>query len=83
IDIHLYSLAGLTISFGLFVDNAIIMIDHLLKYKNRKVFVALLAASLTSVAALLVVFFLPEQDQQNLLDFSKVVANTLSVSLLV
>ncbi len=83
IDIHLYSLAGLTISFGLIVDNAIIMIDHLHKYKNRKVFVALLAASLTTVAALLMVFFLPEKDQQNLLDFSKVVAITLSVSLLV
>jgi multidrug efflux pump subunit AcrB len=69
VDIHLYSLAGLTISFGLIVDNAIIMIDHLHKHKNRKVFVALLAASLTTIAALMIVFFLPEEDRKNLTNF--------------
>ena len=47
IDLHLYSLAGLTISLGLVVDNAIVMMDHIHKYRNRKVFLALLAASLT------------------------------------
>jgi multidrug efflux pump subunit AcrB len=83
IDIHLYSLAGLTISFGLIVDNAIIMIDHLHKHKNRKVFLALLAASLTTIAALLMVFLLPEEDRKNLVEFSSVVAVMLAVSLLV
>ena len=83
VDIHLYSLAGLTISFGLIVDNAIIMIDHLHKHKNRKVFVALLAASLTTIAALMIVFFLPEEDRKNLTEFSVVVAVMLAVSLLV
>ncbi|WP_194776339.1 efflux RND transporter permease subunit [Pararhodonellum marinum] len=83
VDIHLYSLAGLTISFGLIVDNAIIMMDHLHKHKNRKVFVALLAASLTTIAALLMVFFLPEEDRKNLAEFSQVVAVMLAVSLLV
>lgn len=83
IDIHLYSLAGLTISFGLIVDNAIIMMDHLHKHKNRKVFLALLAASLTTIAALLMVFLLPEEDRKNLMEFSSVVAVMLAVSLLV
>jgi multidrug efflux pump subunit AcrB len=83
VDIHLYSLAGLTISFGLIVDNAIIMIDHLHKHKNRKVFLALLAASLTTIAALMIVFFLPEDDRKNLTEFSVVVAVMLAVSLLV
>lgn len=83
VDIHLYSLAGLTISFGLIVDNAIIMIDHLHKHKNRKVFLALLAASLTTIAALLMVFLLPEEDRKNLGEFSVVVAVMLGVSLLV
>lgn len=82
-DIHLYSLAGLTISFGLIVDNAIIMIDHLHKHKNRRVFLALLAASLTTIAALLMVFLLPEDDRKNLGDFSIVVAVMLGVSLLI
>lgn len=83
VDIHLYSLAGLTISFGLIVDNAIIMMDHLHKHNNRKVFLALLAASLTTIAALLVVFLLPEEDRKNLGEFSIVVAIMLAVSLVV
>lgn len=83
IDIHLYSIAGLTISFGLIVDNAIVMVDHLHKHRNRKVFLALLAASLTTVAALLMVLLLPEEDRKNLTEFSIVVSVMLGVSLLV
>src|SRR5690606_37625461 len=83
IDIHLYSIAGLTISFGLVVDNAIVMVDHLHKHRNRKVFLALLAASLTTVAALLMVLLLPEEDRKNLTEFSIVVSVMLGVSLLV
>lgn len=82
VNIHLYSLAGLTISFGLVVDNAIVMMDHLHKYRNRKVFLALLAASLTTIVALLIVFLLPEQDRKNLTEFSIVVSVMLGVSLL-
>ncbi|UZD22186.1 efflux RND transporter permease subunit [Algoriphagus halophytocola] len=83
VDIHLYSLAGLTISFGLIVDNAIIMIDHLHKHRNRRVFLALLAASLTTIAALMIVFFLPEEDRKNLSEFSIVVSVMLGISLLI
>ncbi|PZX47085.1 efflux RND transporter permease subunit [Algoriphagus chordae] len=83
VDIHLYSLAGLTISFGLIVDNAIIMIDHLHKHKNRRVFLALMAASLTTIAALMIVFFLPEEDRKNLTEFSIVVSVMLGISLLI
>lgn len=83
VDIHLYSIAGLTISFGLVVDNAIVMVDHLHKYRNRKVFLALLAASLTTVAALLMVLLLPEEDRKNLTEFSIVVSVMLGVSLLI
>ena len=83
VDIHMYSLAGLTISFGLIVDNAIIMIDHLHKHRNRKVFLALLAASMTTIAALMIVFFLPEEDRRNLTEFSIVVSVMLGISLLI
>jgi multidrug efflux pump subunit AcrB len=83
VNIHLYSLAGLTISFGLVVDNAIVMMDHLHKYRNRKVFLALLAASLTTIVALLIVFLLPEEDRKNLTEFSIVVSVMLGVSLLI
>jgi multidrug efflux pump subunit AcrB len=83
VDIHMITIAGLTISFGLIVDNAIIMMDHLHKYRNRKVFVALLAASLTTVVALMMVLLLPEEDRRSLTEFSIVVSVMLAVSLLV
>lgn len=83
VDIHMITIAGLTISFGLIVDNAIIMMDHLHKYRNRKVFMALLAASLTTVVALMMVLLLPEEDRKSLTEFSIVVSVMLGVSLLV
>lgn len=83
IELHLFSIAGLTISFGLIVDNAIVMIDHMHKRGNRKIFMALFAASLTTIMALLVVLLLPEEDRRNLTDFSIVVAFNLAVSLLI
>ena len=83
VELHLYSIAGLTISFGLIVDNAIVMMDHMHKFKNRKVFLALMAASLTTIMALLMVLLLPEEDRTTLTDFSIVVAINLGVSLLI
>ena len=82
VELHIFSIAGLTISFGLIVDNAIVMIDHLHRKRNARIFVALLAASLTTIMALLMVLLLPEKDRQNLTDFSIVVAINLGVSLL-
>ncbi len=83
IPIHLYSLAGIAISFGLLIDNAIVMLDYYRQYQNKKVFLALLAATLTTMAALLLVFLLPEEDRQNLGDFAAIIAVALSTSLLV
>ncbi|RKQ49795.1 multidrug efflux pump subunit AcrB [Roseivirga pacifica] len=83
VELHIYSIAGLTISFGLIVDNAIVMIDHMYRKKNRKVFMALFAASLTTIMALLMVLLLPEEDRRDLTDFSVVVAINLAVSLLI
>ena len=79
----MYSIAGLTISFGLIVDNAIVMMDHMYRKRNRSIFVALLAASLTTIMALLMVLLLPEEDRRDLTDFSVVVAINLAVSLLI
>ena len=83
VELHIFSIAGLTISFGLIVDNAIVMMDHLHRKRNAKIFVALLAASVTTIMALLMVLLLPEEDRQNLTDFSIVVAINLAVSLLI
>lgn len=83
LEMQLYSLAGMTVSLNLIIDNTIVMSDHYLREKNRKVFMALLAATLTTLGALVIVFFLDEKIRLNLQDFAAVVMVNLSVSLLV
>ncbi|SOD83025.1 efflux RND transporter permease subunit [Spirosoma fluviale] len=83
IDIHLYSLAALTTSLGIIMDNVIVMIDHYRRYRDLRVFTALLGGTLTTCAGLVVVWFLPEENRQALSDFAVVMAITLVISLLV
>jgi len=83
LNIHLYTLAGLTVSFGILLDNALVMLDHFHRERNRKVFLALLAASLTSMAALLMVLLLPEEDRMNLTEFALVVVLGIATSMVV
>lgn len=83
IEIHLYSLAGITVSLGLIIDNSIVMTDHLIHRKNLKVFTALLASTLTTMVSLIVVWFLPENLRLNLWDFALIIVVNLSVSLVV
>jgi multidrug efflux pump subunit AcrB len=83
IELQLYSLAGFTISIGLVIDNSIIMIDHIRNTGKKRVRLALFAATLTTIAALGVIFFLPEQERLNLLDFAWVIIINLLVSLAV
>lgn len=83
VEIHLYSLAGITVSLGLILDNSIVMIDHIRHHNNIKVFLATLAATVTTMAALVIVFFLDERVRLNLSDFSSVLIINLAVSLFV
>lgn len=83
VEIHLYSLAGITVSLGILIDNTIVMIDHLRHKKNLKVFIALLAATLTTIGALTVIFFLEDNQKVNLVDFSMVVIINLSICLFI
>lgn len=83
VQLQLYALAGITVSFGMMIDNTIIMAHHVRTHGNRGVFPALLAATLTTLSALLVIFFLPEGWQYKLADFAKVMMINLGVSLLV
>jgi multidrug efflux pump subunit AcrB len=83
LEMHLYSLAGITVSFGMLIDNSIIMIDQLRHRGNRKVFLAILAATLTTMGALSVVFFLKQEQRINLIDFSMVVIVNLAVSMFI
>ena len=83
LEIHLYSLAGITVSFGIIINNTIVMTDHIRFRQNSKVGISLLAATLTTIGALVVIFFLDEASKITLSDFAAVVIINLSVSLAV
>lgn len=83
VPLHLYSIAAVTVSFGLITDNAIVMLDHLRRHNNRDIITALLAASLTTMTALAVIFLLPVEERQNLDDFCQMVIISLVCSLMV
>jgi len=83
LEIQLYSLAGITISLTLIIDNTIVMSDQIVQRHNMKAFVAILTATLTSIAALGIIFLLDEQIRLNLQDFAIVIIVNLSISLVV
>ena len=83
VELQLYSFAGVTISFGIIIDNSIIMVDHILTKQNKKVFLAILAATLTTIGSLVIIFLLEEQQRLNLLDFGIVIVVNMGVSLFV
>lgn len=81
IDIQLYTLAGITISLNLIIDNTVVMTDHILHRHNLKAYLSILTATLTTICALGVVLFLDEGLRAKLMDFSIVVIINLAVSL--
>ena len=83
LPIHIYTLAGITVSFGIMIDTSILMIDHYGRCRDRHSFPSILFAVLTTVAALLIVLLLPEKERLNLTDFLWVIIINLSVSLAV
>lgn len=83
LEMQLYSLAGITASLNLVIDNTIVMTDHILHRRNLKAFMSVLAATLTTMGALVIIFFLDEKIRLNLQDFAAVVIINLAVSLFV
>ena len=83
LEMQLYSLAGITISLNLVIDNTIVMADHIRRKHNLEAFMAVLAATLTTVGALVIIFFLDDKLRLDLQDFAAVVIINLLVSLLV
>ena len=82
-EIQLYSLAGITISLNLIIDNLIVMADHYTRRRNAGAFTSIMAATLTTAGALSVVFFMDEKTRLSLQDFVTVVIINLAVSLAV
>ncbi len=83
LEIHLYSLAGITVSLGMGIDAAIIMVDHYGFYKDRRAFLSIFAALLTTIGSLTIVFFLPQAQKDNLIDFSAVIIINLAVAMVI
>ena len=83
LEMQLYSLAGITVSLNLVIDATIVMTDHILHRHNLKAYLSVLAATLTTMGALVIIFFLKEEIRLNLQDFAAVVIINLGVSLFV
>lgn len=83
IEIQLYSMAGLSISLTLIIDNIIVMSDQIIHRNNKHAFLAILAATLTTIGSLAIIFFLDEKIRLNLTGFALVIIVNLTVSLLV
>ena len=81
--LHIFSMAGITVSLGLIIDSSIVMADHYGYYHNRKAFLAILAAMLTTAGSLVTVLVLPEDWQADLYDFARIIIINLMVSLIV
>lgn len=83
IRLHIYSLAGITVSLGMIIDAAVVMADHYSYYRDRRAFFAILAALLTTIGSLVIVFWLPEYIRKDLHDFAWIIIINLSVALVV
>lgn len=81
--LHTFALAGITVSLGIIIDSSIVMVDHYVRHRDRNVFFAILAALLTTIGALVIIFFLPESIRKDLYDFAWIVIINLTVSLIV
>jgi multidrug efflux pump subunit AcrB len=81
LEMQIYSLAGLTISLTLVIDNTIVMSDQIIRRHNKKAFLAILTATLTTIASLVIIFFMDEKIRLNLQDFALVIIINLAVSL--
>ena len=83
LELHLYSLAGITVSFSLIIDSSIIMIDHWGSHRNRRAFLPIFAALVTTIGSLTIIFFLPEAQRAILSDFAMVIIVNLTISMFI
>ena len=83
IRLHPMSMAGITVSLGIIIDSTIVMVDHYGYYRNRKAFIGVLAAMLTTIGSLVIVFWLPDFLRHDLKDFSVVVMINLAIAIIV
>lgn len=83
IPVHIYTMAGITVSLGIVIDTTIVMSDHYARCHDRGAFPDIVSAVLTTVAALMTVLLLPASERGNLTDFIAVISLNLCISLAV
>ena len=83
IGMNLYTMAGIAVSFGILIDTTIVMVDHYGYYRNRSVFISILAALLTTISSIVIIFFMPDYVKDKLMYFAMILIINLSVSLFV
>lgn len=83
VELNLISLAGIAVSFGIMIDTVIVMVDHYSYYHDRSAFSAILAALLTTIGSLVIVFFMPDYVKGALNHFSTIIIINLVIALFV
>jgi multidrug efflux pump subunit AcrB len=83
IQLNLYAIAGISVSFGMIIDNIIVMYHHYNNNRNFAIVPSLITATLTTISGLIAIFFLPDIWKWSLQDFGKVIAINLLVSLFI
>lgn len=83
IRLHPVSLAGITVSLGIIIDSTIVMVDHYSYWRDRKALLGIVAAMLTTIGSLVIVFWLPDFLRHDLKDFAVVMIINLAVAIFV
>ncbi|MCG8411205.1 MAG: efflux RND transporter permease subunit [Bacteroidales bacterium] len=80
IEIHFFAMAGITLSFGMMIDNSIIVIDYIKSKNNIRIILPLFAATLTTIGALYIVNIVPIHKEDFWFDFTMVIIINLTIS---
>jgi multidrug efflux pump subunit AcrB len=83
LGLHVYSLSGLAIAFTLILDNALMMTDYLHMKGKRGIILPMVAASLSTMAALSLILIVPEVRSVVHPDVALVIIINLAVSFFV
>lgn len=89
VELNLYAFAGIAVSFGIMIDNVIIVLDGLgrgratVKEATARLTPAVIGATLTTLASLSVIYLLSDELKAQLFELARVMVINLSTSLLV
>ena len=79
VNLHIYSLAGMSISFGIIIINILFVIENNKPFHKLPLFQILSTFSLNLIFSLCMILFFPAEEQIGLLDFAYIVVlNSIS-----